>query len=213
MPEDLIEEIKKRLIEKPNTGEIKRIYEEEPETIVQEKIEQKMTVSRPLFTIGIKCLPPMQNEKVKVHIAIEIILNILVGESSKVYKELYQEGNMYSMPSISYEFGENYAHILISENANDPQGVYEKIKNRINEFKMNGIPKEDFERIKKMIYGEYIKEYDDVTTIARLFLSDFMKGINSFDYLEEIETVDLNFVNQVLKDNFKEQKMVLSVVK
>ena len=64
-----------------------------------------------------------------------------------------------------------------------------------------------------MLYGEYIKEYDDVTTIGRMLLSDYMKGINSFDYLEEIEIVDLNFINQVLKDNFKEEKMVLSVVK
>ena len=213
VPENLIEEIKKRLIEKPQNGEIKRIYENEPETIVQEKIEQKMQVTRPLFTMGIKCIPPEQKEKVKIHIAIEIILNILVGESSDVYKELYQEGNMYNSPSISYEFGENYAHILISENANDPEMVYEKIKNKINEFKAKGIPIKDFERIKKMTYGEYIKEYDDVTMISRMFLSDFMKGINSFDYLEEIEIVDINFVNQVLRDNFKEDKMVLSVVR
>ena len=60
---------------------------------------------------------------------------------------------------------------------------------------------------------EYIKEYNDVTSIAKMFLSDFMKGINSFDYLEEIEIMDINFVNQVLKDNFNLDKMVLSVVK
>ena len=213
VPENLIEEIKKRLMEKPNNGEIKRIYEDEPESIVQEKIEQKMQVTRPLFTIGIKCQVPIQSEKVKNHIAIDMILNILVGESSEVYKKLYQEGNMYSSPSISYEFGENYAHILISENANNPEEVYEEIKNKINDFKTNGIPEEDFKRIKKMIYGEYIKEYDDVTNIARMFLNDFMKGVNSFDYLEEIETIDINFVNQVLKDQFKEEKMVLSVVR
>lgn len=213
VPKDLVEEIKKRLIEKPNMGEIKRIYENEPETIVQEKIEQKMQVTRPLFTMGIKCTPPDPKENVRIHIALEIILNILVGESSEVYKELYQEGNMYNSPSISYEFGDNYAHMLISENANDPEVVYEKIKNKINEFKTNGIPQEDFKRIKKKIYGEYIKEYDDVTMISRMFLSDFMKGINSFEYLEEIETIDINFLSEVLKENFKEDKMVLSVVR
>ena len=63
-----------------------------------------------------------------------------------------------------------------------------------------------------MIYGEYVKEYNDVADIARMFLSDFMKGINSFDYLEEIEAVDIDLSKQVLEDNFKEEKMVLSVV-
>lgn len=213
VPEAVIEEVRKRLIEKPQNGEIKRIYEKEPETIVKEKIEQTMNVSTPIFTIGIKCEAPAQKERVRTNIAMEIILNLLIGESSDLYKQLYQEGNIYTMPSISYEFGENYAHILISENANNPEEVYEKLKAKIEEFKNEGIHPEDLERIKKMIYGEYIKEYNDVTSIARMFLSDFMKGINSFDYLEEIETIDINFVNQILRDNFKREKMVLSVVK
>ena len=212
-PEILIQEIKNRLVEKKQNGEIKRIFEDEPDTIVKEKIEQQMNVSRPLFTIGIKCKELNAKEKVKTHIAIEIILNILLGESSDLYKELYQEGNMYSVPSMSYEFGDNYAHILISNNANDAEALYEKIKNKIRDLKNKGLNTEDFERIKKMIYGEYIKEYDDVVTICRMFLSDYMKGINSFEYLEEIEAVDADFTYQVLIDNFKEEKMVLSVVK
>ncbi len=213
VPEQILEEIKKRLIEKPQNGEIKRIYEPEPEEIVKEKIKQQMQVSQPLFTIGIKCNPPSPKEKVKIHIAMEIILNMLIGESSALYKELYQAGNMYAMPNLSYEFGENYAHLLISENANDPEEVYEKLKQKIEEFQNNGLNVDNFERMKKMIYGEYVKEYNDVTSIARMFLSDFMKGIHSFDYLEEIDTIDIGFANQVLKDNFKKEKMVLSVVK
>ena len=212
-PESLIEEIKKRLLDSSQNGEIKRIFEEEPERIVKSKIEQEMNVSKPIFTIGIKCKAPLQNEKVRMNIAMEIILNTLVGESSNLYKEMYQAENVFSAPSISYEFGDNYAHILISENANDPELFYNRLREEIENFKKNGINIEDFERNKKMIYGEYVKEYNDITGIARMFLADFMKGINSFDYLEEIGVIDLNFVNQVLKENFNLEKMVLSVVK
>ena len=212
-PESLIEEIKKRLLDTSQNGEIKRIFEEEPERIVKSKIKQEMNVSKPIFTIGIKCKAPLQNEKVRMNIAMEIILNTLVGESSNLYKEMYQAGNVFSAPSISYEFGDNYAHILISENANDPELFYNRLREEIENFKKNGINIEDFERNKKMIYGEYVKEYNDITGIARMFLADFMKGINSFDYLEEIGVMDLNFVNQVLKENFNLEKMVLSVVK
>ena len=212
-PESLIEEIKKRLLDTSQNGEIKRIFEEEPERIVKSKIEQEMNVSKPIFTIGIKCKAPLQNEKVRMNIAMEIILNTLVGESSNLYKEMYQAGNVFSAPSISYEFGDNYAHILISENANDPELFYNRLRGEIENVKKNGINIEYFERNKKMIDGEYVKEYNDITGIARMFLADFMKGINSFDYLEEIGVIDLNFVNQVLKENFNLEKMVLSVVK
>ena len=40
---ELLEEIKKRLVDTKSNGEIKRIFEEEPETIVKEKSEQKTT--------------------------------------------------------------------------------------------------------------------------------------------------------------------------
>ena len=211
-PEKLLEEIKKRLIEKKQNGEIKRIYEQEEESIVKEKIEQELKISKPLFTIGIKCKPIKQSEKVRTHIAMQIILNMLLGESSSLYKELYEDGNLFSSPSLSFEFSNDYAHVLISESANDPEMIYTKLKNKIKEFKENELDKGNFERIKKMIYGEYITEYNDVTEISRMFLSDFMKGINSFDYLEEIDGVDIDFVNEVLKQYFDDDKMVLSVV-
>ena len=211
-PEKLLEEIKDRLINKKQNGEIKRIFEQEEETIVKEKIEQEFHVSKPLFSIGIKCKLAEQSKKVGTHIAIQIILNILFGESSKLYKELYQEGNMFSAPNISYEFDDSYAHILISENANNPDDVFKKLKERIKDIKEKGIDKEDFERIKKMLYGEYIKEFDDVSDIARLFLTDYMKGINSFDYIDNIEKIDIEYANQILKEYFVEDKMVLSVV-
>ena len=76
-----------------------------------------------------------------------------------------------------------------------------------------GINEEDFNRIKKTIYGAYIKEYDDVEDMAKMFLSDYFKGSNSFDYLEEIEGINVEYVEQMLKDVFKEEKMVLSIVK
>ena len=210
-PENLLEEIKKRIIKHNKVSKIQRIFEQEPESIVKEKVEQKFTVTKPLFNIGFKCNSP--KEKVKTHIAIDIILNILFGDSSKLFKELYQDGFLYASPSMSYEFGENFAHILISGTSKDPDTVYSKTKLQIKEFIGKGIPVQDFERIKKMIYGEYIKEYDDVTEISRMFLADFMKGINSLQYIDEIETLDIDFVTKVLQDNFKEEKMVLSVVK
>lgn len=211
-PEKLLEEIKKRLIDKKQTGEITRIYEQEEESIVKEKVEQEFKISKPLFTIGIKCKPVTQYEKVRTHIAMQIILNMLFGESSNLYKELYQDGNLFTSPSLAYEFSDSYAHVLISESANDPEMVYTKFKNKVKEFKESKLDENNFDRIKKMIYGEYIKEYNDVTEISKVVLSDFMKGIDSFDYLEEIDGVDLDFVNQVLKQYFVDDKMVLSVV-
>mgnify|MGYP004555486549 FL=1 len=212
-PEELLGEIKKRLIDNKANGEIKRIYPEEPESIVKEKIEQNMEVSIPLFTIGIKDICKDDNGKVKKHIAIEILLNMIIGKSSNLYKELYDNGDIYGVPSLDYEFSKGYAHIVISGQSKNPELVYEKIKKEINNIKENGVNKEDFDRIKKMIYGDYVKEYNEVADIARMFLSDYFKGINSFDYLEEIETINEQYTESILKNLFDEEKMVISVVR
>ena len=217
-PEKLIEEVKKRLIDKKSNGKIERIFKEEPEEIVKEKIEQKLEVSQPLYTIGIKDkIDNVENSNktdiVKKHIAIEILLNIIMGRSSKLYKELYNEGLIYSGASLDYEFSKTYAHILIAGQSTEPEKLYNKFKARVKELIENGIDENDFERNKKMIYGGYVKEYNDVTDIARMFLADYFKGINSFDYIEEINSINVEYLNQVLKDVFKESKMVLSIVK
>ena len=212
-PEDLMKEVKSRLIDKKANGEIKRIYPEEPETIVKEKIEQNMDVSQPLFTIGIKDKVADTKERVRKHIAIEILLNMIIGKSSELYKELYDEGILFSVPSLDYEFAKDYAHVLITGQSTEPEKVYEQFKNKVLEMKKNLLDTEAFNRIKKRIYGEYVKEYNDTSDIARMFLADFFKGINSFDYLEEIVTINEQYAEQILKEVFDDKKMIISVIK
>ncbi len=216
VPKEIIEEVNQRLVQNKPSGEIKRIYPEEEERIVKTEIVEKLEVSNPIYTIGIKDIKKQdvsdKNEIVKKHISVEILLNIIFGRSSNLYQELYQKGIIYGEPSLDYEFGKNYAHVLITGISSNPREMYKAFKERVEELKNSGIDKNDFERLKKMIYGNYIKEYNDVQDIARMFLSDYFKGICSFDYLEEIEGLNVEYLDQVLKDVFKEEKMVLSIV-
>ena len=218
-PEELMKEIKSRLIKNENKGEIKRIYPEEPETVVRNRVEQKMEVSIPIFTIGIKDNMNSNNKLkgqeniVSKHIAIQILLNIIFGESSDLYKKLYNEGNLLYAPMMDYEFSNTYAHILITGQSNDVDVMYRAFLEKLKEIKNNGIPQEDFYRLKKMIYGEYVKEYDDVSDIARMFLTEHFKGVNSFRYLEEIDSVTIEYTKQVLDDIFDESRIILSIVK
>ena len=212
-PDEILEEIKKRLIPREAAGEIKRIYPEEPKEIVKNYVEQNMEVSMPLFTIGIKDTPADEKEKVKRHITIEVLLNMLLGRSSKLYKELYNNGTILAQPSLEYEFTDGYAHILITGQATEPLKVSDGLKAEVANMIQSGIDEDEFNRIKKMIYGGYVKEYNDVAETARMFLADSFKGINSFDYIDEINSVKAEYGNQVLKEAFDEKQMVLSVVK
>ena len=213
-PEAILAEIKKRLKDNEARGEITRIYPEEKLEINKKYAEKEMEVSLPLFMIGFKDnIKDKYNEVVKIHIAIEIILNMLIGKSSNLYNELYKEGYLLSQPDLEYEFGNEYSHVLIGGQSKNPQKVYEKIAEKIQEMKNNDINVQEFERIKKKIYGDYAVEYNNVADIGRMFTSDYIKGINSFEYMDKFKEIDAEYAKQVLKEIFTEDKMIMSVIK
>ena len=212
-PEELLKEIKNRLLPKQKRGEIKRIYPDEPEIINKKEQKDVMGVSKPLFMIGIKDdISGTAVEKVRKHIAIEILLSMLVGKSSKLFAKLYDEGLLLSEPSMEYEFSKKYAHVLIAAQSKDPNKVYAEIMKEVEVMKQKGLDKEKFERAKKKIYGDYVVEYNDVADIGRMFASDYVKGINSFDYINEFDSVDEKFVMQILNNVFNSEKTAISIV-
>ncbi len=210
-PDVILNEVKKRLLPRENQSEIKRIQTKEPDEIMQKESSQKMEVSIPLFAIGFKDKIP-GNDIIKRHIAIEILMGIIIGKSSKLYQELYDEELLREEPDLDYEFSTEYAHILIIGQSNSPKKVEAALLKEIKNLKQNGINLEDFERNKKKIYGGYIKEYNDVAEISKMFLADYFKGINSFDYLENFDNVTKEYAEEVLREAFDENKQVLSMV-
>ena len=213
-PEEIVVEVKKRLIKKENQGVIKRIYDAEPKEIVKKEIESKMDISIPMFVIGIKednIEEP--SEMIKKQITMEILLNIIIGKSSKLYKQLYEEGLLQEEPTLEYEFSKIYSYALITGVSNNPKEILTKVLKTIEDLKQNGINEEDFERSKKMIYGIYIKEYNGIDNISRMFVADYFKGINSFDYIENYIQVTKEYTQKILEQVFKEEQTVLSIVK
>ena len=173
-----------------------------------------MQISMPIFMIGYKDkIVHDREEAVRRHIAIEILLNMLLGESSSLYSKLYKNGDLSIVPDFDYEFSSQYSHILISGRAKEPEKIKEELAKEVKNMTENGINEESLERTKKKIYGQYVTEYNNVADIARMFLSDWMKGINSFEYIEAFEKINAEFVKNILKEAFDEENMILSVVK
>ena len=56
-------------------------------------------------------------------------------------------------------------------------------------------------------------EYNDISSIARMVMSDYFKGINSFDYIENHKLITKQFTEKILNDIFVEEKQVISIVK
>lgn len=209
VPEKIIEEVKKRLIPREKMPEIKRIYPEKETKINMKKKEQKMDVNIPIFAIGYRDY--LENEdKILKQLAAGIIINSIVGKTSKNYKEMYDKGLLLSALDYDFENTDEYSHILLSSVSEKPEEVYE-IVTRVLEQEL--VEEEDFERSKKALYGEYVSEYNDVEEIGRMYLQDAMKGINSLDYINAFENITLEYVHKIQKGIFKKENSVLSIIR
>lgn len=210
--EEILQEIEKRITLTRNNTEIKRIYEEEPEKILQKSVEEKMEISLPCFMLGYK--DKVEKEKfAKKDLAMDIIFYLILGRSSKLYQDLYSEGLIYSELGYDYEFSKTYSHFLIQGQSTQPEKVIERIKEEIEKFKQTGFEEEEFLRIKKKLYGEYVKEYNDISVIANNLLGDYMKDLTPFIYFEEFDTLTKSEVEEILKEVLVEEKSVTSIIK
>ncbi|MBQ7411126.1 MAG: insulinase family protein [Clostridia bacterium] len=212
VPEEIIEKLKTMITMKSNSDETKRVYNKEQEEIVQKYVEKEMNISIPTVLIAYKD-NDLTSDKIKKDIAIDILGTIIFGKSSKLFEKLYEEGKIFSEPSVNYEFSKTFAHILIQLQTNYVEEVLEETKKYLDNLKRNGILEEDFERAKRRVYGDLVKDYNDVADIATGFVNDYFKGINSFDYFEEFNIINKEYVEKVLKELFVESKKVISVVK
>lgn len=209
-PEEILQEIKNRIVEKENQAEIKRIYPESEKGINKKYKETKMQVSKPIFLIGFKD-ETLGKDKIKKHIAIEILMNMLVGKSSAFYKNMYDEGLLLAPLDMDYEYTDNYAHVMLTGQSKNPKKVQEELLKEMNNLKQN-MDSQYFERIKKKVYGDYVVEYNSVADIARMFLSDYFKGVNSFDYIEQYNEVSIEYTKEILNEIFDEKNCIMSVV-
>ena len=60
--EDIIKEIKNRITLKSTEKSVKRIYNDEPDNIVQKRIEKNMDISMPCFIMGFKDCDKTENK-------------------------------------------------------------------------------------------------------------------------------------------------------
>ena len=200
-PNEIIEAIKKYMIMKKSNNNIIRNYSTEPETIAKESCVAQMEVSIPSFLVGYKI--KRGDDDIKKSVAIDILNELLFGKSSKFFTELYEQNLLYEPVEMSMDYeGES----------KDPEKTIDLRKNNIAYYKENGIKNEDFQRIKKDIYGKYLKEYNDLSTITQRIIINILKDDEPFEMIESLQQLDIQYVEGVLKENFDTTKSAYSII-
>ena len=211
-----VEKICDRFLSTSTSFEVVRDTEDidEPNEVNQKRAYCNLDVSKPIFAIGIKDndISADPNERMKKSYAYEILDEILFSQSSKFYNDLYEENLISQDLSSGCEVTKHFAFNVISSESSDPEAVYSRFVEFINETKKKGIDKEEFELSKRTIYASNIKSFDSTEDVANNFIFNYFDDGDLLDAPEIIETIDIDYVNNLLINNFKEEYYAMSVV-
>ena len=177
-------------------------------------IEKAMAVSQPIFEIGIKDSAPSADpgERLLRDVAMTILDEMLFSRASEIFGELFEGGFINESYSYGYSITRDAAFHSIYGEGDDPALVLEKIKEYIEKVKKNGLSESDFIRCKRVMYAEFIRDFDSVDDIAGSLINIVFDGGELFEYRKIIDSVTFDDVNACLYSSFNEECFALSVI-
>lgn len=194
--------------------EILRVKVKEPGTINETIIEEKLSVSIPLFYIGYKDLDVGYDGEKLVHkeICSNILLEILFGNSSDFYKELYEEGLINDSFGFQYIGHRDYGHAILGGESNSPKEVYNRIKQNLENIISKGISEEDFNRTKKKLIGYHLMDFNSIENVATSFINYFYKKYSMHEYLNTLDKINVGDIEERCRSFLKKESSCLSIV-
>ena len=190
--------------------ELTRITAEEPYNVVENYPEQSLEVAQPMFCFGFK--EEYKGEiSLKEKIVTSLLLGIISGEASPLYRDLTNEGLINDEFDTEHFCGNGYSALLFEGESKDPKAVAEAIKNEINRLKAEGVDRKLFSAVRAGMYGSAIRLFNNVESIAMQLTDCAMNGYGLFDEIKYLKSLTAEDVMKKL-DSLDTENTVLSVI-
>lgn len=201
------------VLKKSADVKIERAFEPEPREIVKSYDEYYLSVGMPVFSFGYKeaCKTPLRT--VKELVEMNVLLEILAGETSPLYTGLFEKGLINSSFSKEYFVGNGYESVIFDGESNNAGEVAEAIKAEVENLRKNGFSDERFEAARRSLYGKEIMSYNDIDGVANSIIASCFGGFGVFDALDVYKNVKKSDIENLLSEKLDEKYSALSVVK
>lgn len=209
-----IHDIALEILPKVPGGASERDYgEKEPAAPDQHTITQEMEVSMPMFSVGFKGAEvPKGPQRLRQEIIGDLAGEILCGESSRLYQEMYESGLIDPGFGVSYSLVRELSMLCLGGDSENPQAVLDAVLQEAQRVVKEGVDKELFLRLKRSAVGRRIRGLDSFEGLCyRLALSDF-DGYDYFTFPTLYESITAEDVRQLIAREITPEQAVLSVI-
>ncbi len=201
-------------INEPVEGEIQRFYGDEPASVCRSEVYKTLDVSVPMFMLGYKDPDCGFGGKklLKKDLELSIISEILFGKTSPIYAELYNNGYILGDMDAETACEVAYGYVALSGESHQPEKVRDIIFDGVLKAQAEGILAPDIERVRRAMIGRYIKQFNNLNSVAHQYMGQVFNGIGLFDFPEVIEEITTEDINTRLRSYFDSKRTVLSVI-
>ena len=175
--------------------------------------ERTMEVAMPMFHLGFKYEPPAQGKDAVLCEAIgDLAAEAFFGESSRLYMELYEKGLIDTSFGGGFETIDGMAMLLASGDSEDPQAVKQAILQEAQRIVREGVPQEDFLRMKRSVLGRRIRDLDIASSVAFRVCAYYFSKYDYFDFPEVYREIKAEDLQQFLSRAVTEERCSLCVI-
>lgn len=180
---------------------IERFYPKELPTKVCTFSEDYMDISRPKCVVGWRGfdeLPENPAEKIRYRFALSLFFQLLVGNASQNFKELYDEGIIDDTFSYEVTIDRSFHFADVNSDTEKPRELATKILSIFEHaFESQELTHENLDRLKKKMLGKYLQSLNSLEYIAQQFSKIAPGELNIFERLPILESIELTDVIEV----------------
>ncbi|MBR3536142.1 MAG: insulinase family protein [Oscillospiraceae bacterium] len=191
---------------------LETVFPDEPETIVNKEMTEKMSVGIPIFNIGFKSAPGSGYEIMKAELETFAALNVISNPASEFYRKMMEDGLINSSFSNEVFSGDGYFAAISGGESKDPHEVFTRLMTEIERVKKEGIDRNLFESIRKYTYGQAIRELENPEQAASLLINSYFSTTTAFDGIKAISEMTCEDVMNTIKTRLNPANAVLSII-
>ena len=173
-----------------------------------------MDVAMPMFQLGFKCALPgcLGEEFARWELVGELASEVLFGESSGLYLELYEQGLIDSSFGGGLDTIDGLAMLTCGGDSNDPEETWQRIVDEAKALLDRGVPVADFNRLKKSLLGRRVKDLDSFESTCFRLCAYHYDQYDYFRFPELFRQVRPEDVLEFIRENVVAEHSAMSVV-
>ena len=177
---------------------LQAIVPDEPHDVKEKRVTQKLYCALPLFQLAFKMPNLKGRESTRQYMIWNILLDTALGSFSPFYSKFYDDGLINDTFSASVFKGRGFFLPIVGGDSRDPDRISEEVKKELARLKKDGLPKADFDIVKKMTYGDLVSSFNNVGSVAKGMLNSDFNDISVFENLEMAADVTYDDVMDAL---------------